>query len=88
MHYSYFIVFFSFAEKLKLTIPWKSLFSQPVVALVDGIYVLAVPDVRKLNIIIKFYSLFHINHSCCYNDISFLFCSPFKGETIFTKRTR
>ena len=33
--------------KLTLKIPWKNLYSEPVVAYIDGIYALAVPNVGK-----------------------------------------
>jgi len=33
--------------QLKLKIPWKNLYSDPTVAQIDGLYVLAVPNTSK-----------------------------------------
>lgn len=38
---------FFFTAKLTLKIPWKNLYEEPVVAEVDGIYALAVPNIGE-----------------------------------------
>lgn len=34
--------------KLTLKIPWKNLYTEPVIATIDGLYALAVPNVGEL----------------------------------------
>jgi len=40
---------FSFTGKLTLKIPWKNLYTEPVIATIDGLYALAVPNVGELS---------------------------------------
>lgn len=41
------MTFIVFAGKLVLKIPWKNLYSEPVVAEIDGLYLLVRPNTGK-----------------------------------------
>lgn len=41
-------VYFVFVGQLNLQIPWQNLYTQPVEAVLDGVYLLIVPTASKL----------------------------------------
>jgi vacuolar protein sorting-associated protein 13A/C len=45
-----------FAGKLVLKIPWKNLYTEAVIAEIDGIYALAVPNVGECSFMMEFSS--------------------------------
>ena len=45
--YMYVILYNLISGKLTLKIPWKNLYTEPVIATIDGLYALAVPNVGR-----------------------------------------